>query len=263
MSFAPALVVGATALAGLLLGSFANVVIHRVPERASVVRPPSACPSCATRLRWWQNIPVASFLILRGRCGFCDARISRRYPTVEIGTAVLFALTALWRWPEPDLPVYLALAFVAVVLAAIDLAHRRLPNLIVLPAIAGALAGFGVVAVVTGDTAGLLRAAGGGAALFAAYLLLALLWPSGMGMGDVKLAALLGLALGWVGWGAWAIGAFAAFLVGSLVGVAVLLIRGGGRRTMIPFGPSMLVGAAIGLVVGEPIAAWYLALLGL
>lgn len=251
------------ALAGLLLGSFANVVIHRVPRGESVISPPSACPWCGARLRWWQNVPVLSFAVLRGRCATCRERISWRYPLVEIGVSALFALTAIWRGPVPDLPVYLALAFTAVVLGAIDLAHRRIPNAIVLPVTALVLAGLAGVSAIDGSWGSLARAAAGGALLFCGYLLLALAWPAGMGMGDVKLAGLLGIALGWIGWGALVVGAFAGFVVGAVAGVATAVVRGGGRRTAIPYAPSMLVGATIGAVWGPSIAGWYLGLLGL
>lgn len=251
------MIVALAALAGLLLGSFANVVIWRVPRGESVVSPPSACPRCGARIRWWQNVPVVSFLALRGRCAACRAPISWRYPLIELGTAALFALTAWWRGTELGLPAFLALAFVAVVLTAIDIEHRRLPNAIVLPAIPVV----GVLLALTGEWGDLLRAAIAAAALFAFYLAIALIAPRGMGMGDVKLAALVGFALGWIGWDALVVGAFAAFVFGSIGGL-VVMARGGSRKSAIPFGPWMLLGMAVGLVAGPAVSAWYLGVLG-
>ena len=252
------MIVALAALAGLLLGSFANVVIWRVPRGESVVSPPSACPRCGARIRWWQNVPVVSFLVLRGRCASCRAPISWRYPLIELGTAALFALTAWWRGAEFDLPAFLALAFVALVLTAIDIEHRRLPNAIVLPAVLA----FVALLALTGEWGALLRAVIAGAALFAFYLAIALIAPRGMGMGDVKLAALVGLALGWIGWDALVVGAFAAFVFGSIGGL-VVMARGGSRKSAIPFGPWMLLGMAVGLVAGPAVSAWYLGMLGL
>ncbi|WP_156760499.1 prepilin peptidase [Microbacterium karelineae] len=256
--------VAACAVAGLILGSFANVVIWRVPRGESIVSPASACPRCGHRLRWWENIPVVSFAILRGRCARCRERIPWRYPAVELATAALFAATALWRGPSPDLAAYLLLGFVAVVLAAIDAAHHRLPNAIVLPAIP-ALVALLVPALATGvgEAGDLLRALAGGAALGAFYGAIALVSPRGMGMGDVKLAGLLGIALGWIGWDALIVGAFAAFVLGAAAGTVIALVRGTGRRTVIPFGPWMLVGAAVGLVAGPALVAAYLAAMGI
>lgn len=253
------MIVGLAALAGLLLGSFANVVVWRVPRGESVVSPPSACPRCGARIRWWQNVPVLSFVLLRGACGSCRAPISWRYPLVEIGMAGAFALTAWWRGYAADLPAFLALAFVAVVLTLIDISHRRLPNAIVLPA----LPVFVALLAVTGEWGSLLRAVAAGAALFAFYLAIALISPRGMGMGDVKLAALVGTALGWIGWGALLVGAFAAFVLGACGGLILIAVRGGSRKTAIPFGPWMLLGMAVGLVAGPAVSGWYLGLLGL
>ena len=252
------MIIALAAFIGLLFGSFANVVIWRVPRGESIVSPPSACPHCGSRIRPWQNVPVVSFLVLRGRCAACCTRISWRYPLVELGMAALFALTAWWRGTALDLPACLVLAFVAVVLALIDIDHRRLPNAIVLPAIPVMLA----LLALTGEWSSLFRAVLGGAALFAFYLIIALISPRGMGMGDVKLAGLVGLALAWIGWGALIVGAFAAFVLGAFGGLILIAVRGGSRKTAIPFGPWMLLGMAIGLVTGSAVTGWYLSALG-
>lgn len=253
----PALV-AAAALLGLLIGSFLNVVVWRVPRDLSVVSPPSGCPSCGHRVRAIDNVPVLSWLLLRGRCRDCSARISVRYPLVELGTAALFAGTAAWAGPTWHLPVYLYLAAVAVALALIDVDAHRLPDAIVKPSyvvVAGLLV---AASALEGDWQALLRAAVGGVALYLLYAALAVARPGGMGWGDVKLAGVLGMALAWHSWSALAVGAFAAFLLGGVVGVALMAVRRAGRGTAMPFGPYMLAGAALGLVVGVPTVQWYL-----
>lgn len=248
-------------LLGLVVGSFLNVVVWRVPRGESVVRPPSACPACEARIAWYDNVPVLSWLVLRGRCRRCGARISVRYLVVELVTGLLFVGTALVVGWTPALPAFLYLAAISVALAAIDIDVHRLPDAIVLPSYAVA----GVLLVLASwspgdgfDTAALVRAAAGAGILFLLYLVLVLIHPRGMGLGDLKLSGVLGLYLGWVGWGALAVGTFAAFLLGGLFGIALMVAGRAGRKTKVPFGPWMLVGAALGVVVGEPLAAWYL-----
>jgi len=250
--------VALTGAFGLLIGSFLNVVIWRVPRGESVVRPPSACPSCGHPIRRRDNIPVLSWLILRGRCRDCSEPISRRYPLVEAGTGVLFALVALRFGVGWELPAFLYLATIGVALALIDLDTKRLPNAIVLPSYLVAAALLGVAALAGGQADSLLRAAAGGAALWAFYFLMALVYPAGMGFGDVKLAGVLGMYLGWVGWGALVIGGFAAFLLGGLFSIGLLVTRRASRKSAVPFGPWMILGAAIGIAAGEAVWATYL-----
>ncbi|TFH69547.1 prepilin peptidase [Cellulomonas sp. HD19AZ1] len=253
------------ALLGLGVGSFLNVVIWRVPRDESVVRPPSACPSCGRPIAWYDNVPVVSWLVLRARCRRCGARISARYPAVEAVTGALFVGTAAVVGWNLALPAFLYLAAISVALAVIDVDVRRLPDAIVLPSypVAGALLALGAWTPGVGyDGGAVLRAAVGGAALFALYLVLVLAKPGGMGLGDLKLAGVLGLYLGWVGWGALAVGTFAAFLLGGVFGLVLMAVGRAGRKSQVPFGPWMLVGAALGVAVGEPLAGWYLAVLG-
>ena len=257
------LLVAGCALLGLLIGSFLNVVVHRVPLGQSVVSPPSACPVCQTRIGPRDNVPVLSWLALRGRCRHCRTGISARYPLVEAGTAALFGLTAWWAGPVWHLLAYLYLAAVAVALALIDLDVHRLPDALVLPSypvLAVLLVG---ASALEGEWGAVLRAAVGAAALFAFYYALAVVKPGGMGFGDVKLAGVLGMALAWHGWAALVVGAFAGFLTGGLLGLALVAARRAGRRSQLPFGPFMLLGAALGLGVGDVVAGWYLGLLGL
>lgn len=269
------LVIIAAALLGLLIGSFLNVVVWRVPRGESVVHPASHCPNCGHAIRRYDNVPVLSWLVLRGRCRDCGAPISPRYPAVELGTGVAFALVAWWfitvRMPQHpslaggavELVAFVYLAAITIALALIDLDVFRLPNAIVLPSylVGGAL--LGVSALLDGEGTSALTALIGAASLFAFYFLIAFVYPAGMGFGDVKLAGVLGLFLGWVGWGALAVGAFTAFVLGGIFGVALLLVRRAGRKSRIPFGPWMLAGAWVGIVAGEPIAAGYLGMFGL
>jgi len=262
---------------GAAIGSFLNVVIHRVPRGISVVTPPSACPQCATPIRPGDNIPVLSWLLLRARCRACSAPIAPRYAVVELVTALVFAGLAALAAPTIltaptaaasaaavlELVALLWFAGIAIALTAIDLDTHRLPDRIVLPSYAVLAALLGTAALLTGDGEGAARAAAGAGILFAFYLALALISPRGMGMGDVKLAGVIGLMLGWVGWAALAVGALAAFLLGGLAAVALILARRARRTTGIPFGPWMLGGAWIGILLGEPIARGYLALFGL
>lgn len=266
-SFVTVVILVFVGLLGLVIGSFLNVVIYRVPAGIPLTRA-SRCPSCDAPVRPWQNVPVLSWMLLRGRCASCGSRISARYPIVEALTGLVFVAVT---WSVSDawagLPVgalvsivvaYLYLAAISIVLTLIDLDTRRLPNAIVVPAYF-VLAGLMVLACVLGAPwEGALRAAVGGAGLFAFYLLLRMIRPGGMGGGDVKLAGVLGMALGWCGWGTLIVGSFAAFLLGGLFGVALMLTRRAGRKTAIPFGPWMIAGAWAGILVGERVARWYI-----
>jgi leader peptidase (prepilin peptidase) / N-methyltransferase len=247
---------------GLAVGSFLNVVIHRVPRELSVVRPPSSCPKCEMQLRPWHNVPVVSWLVLRGRCAGCGLPISVRYPLVEALTAVLFVAVTARFGLTPALPAYLYLAAVAVALAMIDLDVQRLPDRIVLPSYVVGAALLLIAAVCTGSWGDALRAVVGMAALYALYFAIWWCVPKGMGFGDVKTAGLLGLYLGWVSWAALAVGAFAGFLLGGLSATGVLLARRGGRKTAVPYGPHLLAGALVALFVAAPVGHWYVSLIG-
>lgn len=262
---------------GAAIGSFLNVVIHRVPLGLSVVHPPSACPACAARVRPYDNIPIVSWLLLRGRCRDCGARFSGRYAIVELATALAFAGLAVLQLPGIlaaastvalvaglfELVALLYFAAVSIALAVIDVDTHRLPNSIVLPSYPVLAALLGASALLTSDVETAARAAAGAGILFAGYLLLAFISPRGMGMGDVKLAGVIGLVLGFSGWAALAVGTLAAFLLGGVVGIALIVAGRARRTTGIPFGPWMLGGAWVGILMGEPIARGYLALFGL
>jgi leader peptidase (prepilin peptidase)/N-methyltransferase len=250
---------------GLAIGSFLNVVIYRVPVGESVVSPPSKCPSCSHPIRNRHNVPVFGWLLLRGRCYDCKEPISARYPLVEAATGLLFAAVT-WRLLVIDmpwaLPAYLYLAAAGVALAMIDIDVKRLPDKIVLPSYA-VVAVLLIIAAMGGhDWWPLARAAIGAAALFAFYLAIVLIYPAGMGFGDVKLAGVLGALMGYLSWSALIVATFGAFLLGAVVGVVLMATNRGSRKTAIPFGPFMIAFALITVFVGGPLADWYLRLIG-
>jgi len=237
---------------GLLIGSFLNVVAHRVPARMSLAMPASHCPSCEVPIKPYDNIPVLSWLILRGRCRSCAEPIAARYPLVEAGTAALFAaVVAVHHADTAALVLGLVLVAFLVPIALIDLDHRIIPNRITLPA--------AVVAVVLGtalDPGGEVERLIAGAAAGTLLALPALLRPNGMGMGDAKLIAVLGLFLG-----ASVVPAlFIAFVVGTVVGIVIIARKGmvQGRKTAVPFGPFLALGAVIGVLAGNELVSAYL-----
>jgi leader peptidase (prepilin peptidase) / N-methyltransferase len=254
------ILIAAVALFGLAVGSFLNVVIHRVPRGESLVRPGSHCPSCDQPVRARHNLPIVGWLMLRGRCADCAAAISVRYPLVELVTALLFVavtIQVVHLHLTAALPAYLFFAAVAVALSAIDLDVLRLPNAIVYPSyfVLGAL--LSLAALIQGGPAPLVRAAIGAAALFTLYLALAIAYPVGMGFGDVKLAGVVGGALGFLSYSALVIGAFAAFVIGACVATALLLSRSATRKSAIPFGPFMVTGALVALFASVPLGHLY------
>lgn len=253
-----AMLVTCAGLLGLVIGSFLNVVIWRVPRGESIVRPGSHCASCDHPLSARDNVPLLSWLALAGRCRYCGAAVSPRYPLVELVTAGLFAAMAARFGAHLVLLAFLYLAAISVALAAIDLDVQRLPNVLTLPSyvVGGAL--LGLSALTAHDGGAMLRAAIGMAALYGGYLLLTVVKPGGMGWGDVKLAGVLGLYLGFLGWRHLVVGAFLAFLLGGVASVALVVIRRAGRKSRIPFGPFMLAGAVIAVFAGDPVMHWYL-----
>jgi leader peptidase (prepilin peptidase)/N-methyltransferase len=245
---------------GLASGSFLNVVVWRVPRGESVVSPPSACPSCGNEIRNRDNVPVLGWLVLRGKCRDCGNPISARYPLVEAGTAILFVVLALRIGSEPELPAFLYLGAVGIALALIDIDTQKLPSKLVWPSYAVAVLGLGAAALVDGSTDALLRAVIGGASLFAFYFLVWFAYPKGMGYGDVRLSGVLGAYLGWISYSALVTGAFMGFLVGGLFSVGLLIAGRAGRKSKVPYGPFMLLGALIGILAGSSVIDGYLSL---
>lgn len=252
---------------GLVFGSFLNVVVHRVPRKESIVRPASRCPSCGHELAVADNIPVVSWVILGGRCRYCHARIPFRYPAGELLTAAVWVLAVLQRdqlvppgtasgelW---QLAAFLPFFWVLVALSLIDLEHKILPNAIVYPSVVAAIPLLAAIAALGPGLDAWVRALLGGAAGAGGFLVVALISPAGMGMGDVKLAGLIGLFLTYLGWGRLVVAFFAAFAVGAVVGIGLMVVGRAGRKTAIPFGPFMALGAIVSALVGETILdAW-------
>ena len=261
------ILLGLVGLLGLACGSFLNVVIWRVPNKRSVSSPPSACPHCDTPIRARDNIPVLSWILLRGRCRDCREPISIRYPLVEAGTALAFVVAAVQVGFESpavwSLPAYLYLVAISIALGLIDLDTRTLPNRIVLPSYIVATVLLAIPSAISSNWVPFALALAGSGILFLMYLLLALVSRGGMGFGDVKLAGVLGLYLGFAGWGPLAVGAFAAFVLGGIFGLIVMVARRAHRKSAIPFGPWMIGGAWIGLVFGAGLSSSYLAAVGL
>ena len=251
------LLVAGCAVLGLAVGSFLNVVIYRVPRKQSVVRPRSACPSCGTQIADRDNIPVVSWLALRGRCRHCQAPISVRYPIVESLTAGLFAGAALRFGFDWALPAYLAFLAGLVALACTDLEQLLLPKRIVYTTLAMVSGLLLVAAAATGDWHKLGTALASGAVAFAAFFTLNFINPRWLAFGDVRLALLIGVGLGWLGPGTALLGFFLGCLLGAVVGVVLIAAKRIQRRSPVPFGVFLSAGAALAIYTGEPILRWY------
>jgi leader peptidase (prepilin peptidase) / N-methyltransferase len=239
------------ALGGLITGSFLNVVAYRLPRGESLLFPASRCPSCGTHVKPYDNVPVLGYLLLRGHCRHCGERISARYPVIEALTAALAVAVALTKHGSHDIILGLVLVGVLVPIALIDLDRRIIPNKITLPAALAAIA-IGAATKPSGVPEQLISGAAAGGFL----LVFVLAYPRGMGMGDVKLAAVLGLFLG----REVAVALLSGVALGTVAG-AVVMARVGvkaGRKTAVPFGPFLAIGGVIGLLVGPAIVHWYL-----
>ncbi len=235
---------------GLAVGSFLNVCIVRLPARRNIWRPGSACPACGAPIQWRDNIPVVSFVVLRGRCRSCRAPISWQYPVVEVLTSALFVLTYLRFGLHPALAPALLLGSALIVVVAIDLAHQIIPDVLTLP---GIPAGF-AANLATGRVGWVDSLAGivaGGLPLF----VIILVSRGGMGGGDMKLAAMLGAFLGWK---ITLMSLLIAVLAGGAVASVLLISRTRRRKDPVPFGPFLALGGLVGLFWGERLLAWYL-----
>jgi leader peptidase (prepilin peptidase) / N-methyltransferase len=232
-----------------VLGSFLNVVIHRLPRGESLVHPRSRCPSCEKQIAGYDNIPIVSWLVLRGRCRHCSAPISPRYPAVELITALVFAAVVLVRGFDDDLIIELPFVAALIALAGIDLDHRLLPNKIVYP-----LAAWGVVAVLIADRDDIVEHLVAGAGAFLFLFLAVLAYPRGMGMGDVKLAGAMGIYLGTSVIPALLV----AFLSGSVVGIVIIAREGAAaRKKAVPFGVFLALGGIVGVLAGPELIDVY------
>lgn len=252
---------------GLIVGSFLNVVIYRVPRALSVVRPGSACPGCGSPIAARDNIPVLSWLVLRGRCRTCGEPISGRYPLVEALNAALWLALGRWAWQpdgiDPLLPWLLVLGSAGLALWFIDVDHHRLPDAIVLPLYPLGIAGLVLAGVVSGQWPLVDVAIGVGAWLVVIGGIWLFTGGRAMGFGDVKLAPVLAATLAWVGISSALVGLLTAFVLGGVAGL-VLMISGRARRgSHMAFGPFLLLGSLVGLLWGEALGSAYLATMGL
>jgi leader peptidase (prepilin peptidase)/N-methyltransferase len=253
MTFDP---VGFSALAvlGLAIGSFLNVCIHRLPRKASIVQPPSSCPNCGYMLRWFDNIPVVSYVMLGGRCRKCRTAISIRYPIVEVVTMAIFVLHYAVFGPDVILVPRLLFACVLIVLFAIDLEHHLLPNVITLPGIVVGLAFStmippGLVDAIIGVLAG------GGVLWLVGEAYYRYSGQEGMGGGDVKMLAMIGAFLGWQ---LVVLTLVLSSVLGSVVGLLVILSKRGGMKYALPYGTFLSLAALVSSLFGRQILDWYL-----
>jgi leader peptidase (prepilin peptidase) / N-methyltransferase len=235
---------------GVIVGSFLNVVAYRLPRHESLITPASHCPQCATPVKPYDNIPVLSWLLLRGRCRSCGAHISARYPLVEAGTALLCVGAVLTHGSAAGIALSVVLVLLLVPAALIDREHRIIPNKLTAAGAMLALA-LGTVLDPGGEPSRLIAGAAAGGFL----LLAALAYPGGMGMGDVKLAGMIGLFLG----AAVAPALLIALLAGVTVGAVIVARKGAkaGRKTAVPFGPFLALGGVVAMLVGQPLVTWY------
>ena len=239
------------AIGGLIVGSFLNVVAYRLPRGESLAHPPSHCPSCDQPIKPYDNIPVLSWLLLRGRCRNCKAPISPRYPLVELTTGVLWALVMWARWDDaPAIALGIVLVTILIPIAIIDYEHRIIPNRITGPA--------AVVAILIGvffDQDFVVEQLIAGAAAGGFFLVAAIAYPRGMGMGDVKLAGVMGLYLG----RAVGLAVLIGLVAGVIVGALIIAQKGAkeGRKATVPFGPFLALGGIIAIFAGDAVAGWY------
>jgi leader peptidase (prepilin peptidase) / N-methyltransferase len=244
---------------GMVVGSFLNVCICRMPKNESIVSPPSHCPHCSYQIRWYDNIPLVSYLILRGKCRGCGAHISFQYPLVELLNGVLTLLLFLRFGPTLAFAVLFLFCSALVVITFIDIEHQIIPDEISLP---GIVVGFVLSFFLVGHSwlnslLGILL--GGGSLLLVAYSYQRLTGKEGMGGGDIKLLAMMGAFLGWK---AMPFIIFASSLIGSLIGVSIMLLQKKDSKLAIPFGPYLAFGAVLYIFYGKSLIRWYLGLSG-
>jgi leader peptidase (prepilin peptidase)/N-methyltransferase len=248
--------IGGCALLGLAVGSFLNVVIYRVPRHESIITPRSKCPSCDAPIKDRDNIPVLSWLILRGKCRACRAPISPRYLLVELAGCALFAGAAARLGYDWDLPAMLVLFASLLALSCIDIEHLVLPKVIVYPTFAAVIGLLSLAAGETNHWHALFVAAICSISWFAVFFILNLASPRLLGFGDVRLALVLGLSLGWFGWRYAVLGFFVANVIGAFVGLALIGLKKMTRDQPIPYGVFLALGTAFAIFVGPEIVPW-------
>ena len=249
----PGAVLAVAAVFGACIGSFLNVVIYRLPLGQSIVSPPSRCPKCSYRLPWYDKLPIVGWLLLGGKCRNCQHPISIQYPIVELVTALLFVLVVWLTPPGPLMVSRLLFVCILIALFGIDLEHQILPNSITLPGIvAGVLLSFIAPPGWRDALLGVLLGAGILYAIAGAYYL----WrrEEGLGMGDVKMLAMIGAFLGWK---AVLVTMVVSSFSGAAIGVALIAAQRGGMKLALPFGTFLAIGAVVAMLAGEPLVTWY------
>lgn len=240
---------------GAMVGSFLNVCIHRLPKEESVVRPGSHCPKCGTPIRFYDNIPLVSYLLLRGRCRYCQTSISIQYPIVEAMTALSSLSLFITFGASLSFLYYFLFVAALIVITVIDLHHQIIPDVISLPGIVIGVLGSLIIPQITLWTSLIGMLAGGGSLFLVATVYQWLFKREGMGGGDVKLLAMIGAFLGWK---AVILTIFLSSFIGSVVGITAMLIKGKDFKYAIPFGPFLALGAVMSLFWGESLIKWYL-----
>ncbi len=251
---APLLINSYVLLMGMCVGSFLNVCIYRIPNGSSIVRPPSSCPVCKNPIKWYDNLPVISYLLLRGKCRGCNTPISIRYPIVEVLTGLFALITWMVHGPSPAAEIYFLFITALLVITFIDIDHRIIPDVISLPGIPiGFAASFLLPPI---DWVGSLLgiALGGGSLLLIALGYQVIRGKEGMGGGDIKLLAMIGAFLGWKGV---LFTIMASSFTGTAVGIIMMVRKGRGMQMSLPFGPFLAIGAIMYIFVGPQIIDWY------
>ncbi len=242
-----------SAIFGLVIGSFLNVCIHRIPLQMSLVSPPSRCPKCGRPVSWFDNIPVLSWILLGGKCRYCERRISAQYPIVELATGLAFLAVTWVTPPGPQLVARLIFVCLLIVLFGIDLEHQLLPNVITLPGIVIGFI-FSVVAPPGWQNALIGVVLGAGVLYAIARVYYMVRREEGLGMGDVKMLAMIGAFLGWQ---AVLVTLVLSSFAGALVGLGLMAFGRGSMKRALPFGTFLALGAVAAMLVGEPLIAWY------
>lgn len=242
-------------LFGLFIGSFLNVCIYRIPANNSIVSPASNCPGCKTPIRFYDNIPILSYIWLLGKCRSCAARISIRYPLVELLTGILAALCVLKFGFTLEAFIYFVFVSVLVVITFIDIDHRIIPDVISLPGIPVFFAAAFLLPAITPVESIYGILVGGGSLLLVAWAYYMLTGKEGMGGGDIKLLAMIGAVVGWQGV---VLTIFAASITGTIVGGTLMILSGKNLKLAIPFGPFLAIGSVISVFYGQELIQWYL-----
>jgi leader peptidase (prepilin peptidase)/N-methyltransferase len=245
-------------LYGLLFGSFANVVIHRIPRGESIVLPRSACPSCGQCIAARDNIPVISWLLLGGRCRGCGDRIGPRYPVVELTAAALFVIVGAAEGLSWVLPAQLFFVWALLALSVIDIDTHRLPNALLYPCMGVSAVLLVAAGAIEGDVRSLVESLVGGVLAFLVMFVVWFVARGGLGYGDVRLSGYIGLNLGFLTLGHVPVALFVGFLAGAIAGIVLMVVAGRGRKHKVAFGPSLAVGGFVALIWGQSLIDLYL-----